>query len=97
MSDVLEGVRRSFKKKQRQAYQTARRELEQQIVKEEVVLEYSFEERNGLNERVPEVSGKVKAVNTGTIMEKGIEFTVFVEFEDGRTFVDPEEIYITDQ
>ena len=106
---VFTDARKSFKKKQRQAYRTARRELEQQIVGERVRLTYPYEEGTGsFHNRMPKVEGTVASVDTGTIMEEGIEFTAFVElengsieienevidFEDTRTFVDPDDIEI---
>ena len=105
---ILIDARKEFKKKQRQAYVDARKDLEEQIVGEEVRIEYPFEQGRGVYDRIPEVTGTVNSVDTGTIMEEGIEFTVFVElksgsvklenehveFESSRTFIDPDEIYI---
>lgn len=106
---ILIDARKEFKKKQRQAYVDVRKDLEEQIVGEEVRLEYPFEQgEGGVYDRIPEVTGTVDSVDTGTIMEEGIEFTVFVELESGsvklenghvefessRTFIDPDEIYI---
>ena len=89
--EVLSEVQNHFNQQVQKAYRSAYRNLNNKIVGEEVELSYPLE--NGLESRVPEVEGVVRDIDTGKLVHKNIDFAVFIEFEDGRTFIDPEAIY----
>lgn len=91
--EVLSEVQNRFNQQVQKAYRSAYRNLNNKIVGEQVELSYPLE--NGLESRVPEVEGVVRDIDTGKLVHKNIDFAVFIEFEDGRTFIDPESIVIT--
>ena len=97
MNDVLESTRTHFKEELNKAYRAAQRDLNNRVVGEKVSLMYPFEEGKQEGPRVGEVQGTVRSIEVGEIPYQNQKFTVFVVFEDGREFTDPESIEIIDE
>lgn len=91
---VLAETREEFKEKMNKAYRGADRDLNQQLVGEEVRLSYPYAEGRTSGTRVPTVTGTVEQVDVGEIPSENVKFTTTIIFEDGRSFTDAEEIEI---
>lgn len=93
-TEVLRNVRNEWKRKADRAYKEARERLEDEIGGKFVRLRYP--KKRDETARVQKVTGQVSSVSVGRIPEEGVEFSVWVEFEGGEEFMDPEAITVVE-